>query len=146
MTEIGKEVNKISRKIIHTVDGMNNNYGLSPASLRVLGYIANHEVVYQSDFEAFLHIRRSSISSILSNLEAKGYIQRSTDPSDTRRKRVLLTEAGIKVEKETFMQTIGRLEEELSDCLTKQEQQALLTCLDKLSARLDTILKEGLDV
>ena len=145
MEQLGREVNTVSQKLRHAIDSIKSPHDLSIPQTHVLGHLANHDIVYQSDFEELFHIRRSSVSSILSNLEGKGYIERYTDKEDTRKKRVVLTELGRKVEKDSYNGTIVKVEKELYNCLTEEERVALLKSLGKMSIALDKIQKEGLD-
>lgn len=55
--------------------------------------------VNQRDLEYALGIKASSVSSLVRNLEQKGFIRCERLPQDTRNKRVLLTEKGMEVRK-----------------------------------------------
>lgn len=55
--------------------------------------------VNQRDLEYALGIKASSVSSLVRNLEQKGFIRCERLPQDTRNKRVILTEKGLEVRK-----------------------------------------------
>ena len=61
----------------------------------VLHYVIFHEgPVLPSEISQFMHISTARVAAALNNLERKGLIKRSIDPSDRRRILVTLTEQG----------------------------------------------------
>lgn len=79
--------------------------------------------LFQKDLEAHFSMARSSISSILSDLEKNGYLVRESVKRDARLKRIVLTEKGVALhlrrnahfKKEEELMRQGISEEEL-DC------------------------------
>ncbi|MFT4108528.1 MarR family winged helix-turn-helix transcriptional regulator [Propionicimonas sp.] len=70
--------------------------GLTPHQARILGWIeANEERgVIQRDIADVMGSRAASVSSLLQVLERDGWIERRTDPSDSRRKSLYTTPKG----------------------------------------------------
>ena len=60
------------------------------SQIRFIDYLANHEEVYQSDFEKAFNISRATVYDVLNTMEKKGIITREKCSIDTRRNRVIL--------------------------------------------------------
>ena len=61
---------------------------------KVLDYLKDHDGACQKDIAAGCHIEPASITAVLSGMENKGYIQRSTKSGDRRSLYVYLTDKG----------------------------------------------------
>ena len=61
---------------------------------KVLDYLKDHDGSCQKDIAAGCHIEPASITAVLSGMENKGYIQRSTKSGDRRSLYVYLTDKG----------------------------------------------------
>ncbi len=70
--------------------------GLTPHQARILGWIEANEArgVIQRDIADVMGTRAASVSSLLQVLERDGWIERRTDPSDSRRKTLWTTGKG----------------------------------------------------
>ena len=101
----------------------------------VLGRIvaANREGsdLYQRDIEKWLHIQRSSVTSMLQNMEQAGLITRSAVQKDARLKRLQATPKGVAYHSR-ICETIDRYENDLQQGLTEQELAAMRTGLEIL--------------
>ncbi len=95
---------------------------LSATQMSTIIYISDYEddEIFQKDIENFLRIRRSSVSSLLNNLEKRKLIVRTPVPEDARLKKVTLTEMGNELcrsieefheEIERFMKTVLNVQE-----------------------------------
>ncbi len=96
--DYGMYVNHLS-KLLHMHMQYNlADTGITGAQSRFIMYInansQNGEMIPQRQIEDEFSIRRSSVASMLSVLEKKGYVVRCDDVRDARCKRVALTEAG----------------------------------------------------
>ncbi len=67
--------------------------GLTPGEARVLAYAARFEPVRQSVLAERAALEPMTVSTYLDTLEARGLIERQTDPADRRAKLVTLTAA-----------------------------------------------------
>lgn len=67
--------------------------GLTPGEARVLAYAARFEPVRQSVLAERAALEPMTVSTYLDGLEARGLIERQTDPADRRAKLVTLTAA-----------------------------------------------------
>lgn len=66
---------------------------------QIIQYILEHrdEEIYQKDLEKVLNLRRATVSGVLQTMEKNNLIERITDDSDTRIKKVILTKNAKKV-------------------------------------------------
>ena len=112
----------------------------------VLGRIvaANREGsdLYQRDIEKWLHIQRSSVTSMLQNMEQAGLITRSAVQKDARLKRLQATPKGVAYH-DRVHDTIDRYEAELQAGLSQQELAAMRRGLDVLLQNARTIIESS---
>lgn len=70
------------------------NVGLTQAEAHVLAYLAKHPDAAINDLHVSFGHKRSTLTSILDRLEARGWVRRVPHPSSRRLVAVELTEAG----------------------------------------------------
>lgn len=103
---IGKHINRLSKDIRYSINGYlrEKGYTMTGEQCRIMGYIKycndHGSCVYQKDIENSFEIKRSSVASILANMEKGGYIVREVDGADARVKKVILTEKGQNLQRE----------------------------------------------
>lgn len=78
-----------------------------------------------------MHITSGTVTSLLDNLERKGYVVRSSDPDDRRRVLVDITPAAQAILDEA-LPAIQQVSRQLIDRIGVQRQQALLDILDEI--------------
>lgn len=104
--------------------------GLSHAAINALAVIEGEGApMLTGEVAARMHITSGSVTSLLDNLERKGYVERSGDPEDRRRVLVDITPAGQAVLDEALpriVQLAGRIFADLD----ASGQQDLLDVLD----------------
>ena len=81
----------------------------TPTQMQILGYIIDNKdrEVYQRDLEEKLNLRRATISDVLQRMEKNGLIVRRIDSTDTRTKKIILTEKS----REFFLTANNRMSE-----------------------------------
>ena len=132
---------KYARFLSHLIDQklQEDNILLSSSqSFTLLLLIKNGGRMYQRDLEKESRVRRSSISSLIKNLEDNGYIERVDVDGDKRKKEVIITEKGIEAET-CVKETIKSLEEKLVDGISKEE----LDLWEKVSLKMICNLEGG---
>jgi DNA-binding MarR family transcriptional regulator len=82
---------------------------------------------------ARMHITSGTVTSLLDNLERKGYVARSSDPDDRRRVLVDITPTAQLV-LDGALPAIQQVARQLVDRIGPQRQQALLNILDDIRA------------
>ena len=143
---IGRYINHLSKNIRYAANSAAEltAEGITGEQCRLMSYIRRRtskgECVYQKDIECVFGVKRSSVASILGNMEKSGFIKRSIDDSDGRLKRVVLTEKGVMLEKKLY-ENIIRIEQTLSNGMTEEEASEFIR-LTKLA--ISNIEKSGL--
>lgn len=130
----GMCVNYLSKRIRMLLSSNLDKLGITGEQCRVISYIyestRNGRSIYQKDIEMEFFIRRSSVTSILGNIEKSGYIIRTEDKTDARKKRVELTESGAELAKNLRCHVDG-LEALLVKGMSDEEKKTLMRLLQK---------------
>lgn len=100
---------------------------------RILVMLAERGALTQRELTEQLGIRPGSASEILAKLENAGLITRVQNETDRRTVDVSLTEAGAALAAESAEKR-SRMSEEMFVCLTREEQETLLSLLEKIHA------------
>ncbi|MDE6584140.1 MAG: MarR family transcriptional regulator [Anaeroplasmataceae bacterium] len=128
MSEIGLEIknlNNIINRNFKNLSSVKLLDEITDSNGYILVFLAKHsaEVITQKSIEGILGITRSTASTILSRMEKKELIKREVLSTDTRMKRILITEKGkslcLKIDEEAtaFNQDILK---GFKDCEIKQ--------------------------
>lgn len=129
--DVGYLITNISYGIRQYFDKLFVDYDITYPQSRVLtrlfGQLGKGDV-NQRDLEYALGIKASSVSSLVRNLEQKGFIRCERLPQDTRNKRVLLTEKGLEV-RALIDGARDKAESNLVKNLTPEQQDQLRTYL-----------------
>ena len=114
--------------------------GVSPAQGGALCYLLSQKdkIVYATDLHTALGISKSSISATLKALKQKGYLQMVDNPSDDRKKQIVLTDKAYEMEKRIYS---SFLEQQKHLCRTIPEQN-LAQLENDLNVMLYNIKKE----
>lgn len=135
---LGKKIGYISHMIKRSIDSLDNPYGVNGKQLRLLGFIAHESKsrdLYQKDIEEELKIRRSSVTSMLQNLEKAKMIERVSVDKDARLKKIVLTDLGKETTQNTYHKIIS-FEEELKSLFNEDEYNQFNDYLNKLEKYL----------
>lgn len=139
----GKYINRLSHIIRYTLNTKLAEDGvyLTGEQCRLLGYIHRRtsagENVYQRDIEREFGVKRSTVASILANLEKSGYISRKVDESDARIKMVVLTEKGNGLDK-VMKNNIETLEREISRGMTEEEKHTFFSLIRRATENVQS--------
>ena len=104
----------------------------------LLGYLDKNTCegdVFQKDIEKEFHIRRSTATVMLQNLEQKGYLVREPVESDARLKRIVLTDKAKEMNR-VIREQIDAFNEELEKDITEEEKAFFLHITDKIMLNL----------
>lgn len=147
---IGRYVNHLSKTIRYAMNSFINKQGedITMEQCRIISYIsrrnARGEAVYQKDIENDFGVKRSSVASILANMEKNGYIVRNVGERDARVKLVSLTEKGMSREKQMY-ENICTLEAIIARGMTEAEQVEFIRLIKLAVNNVESseILHEG---
>lgn len=107
----------------------------------IIGFLYNaKEPVYQRDVEREFKINRATVSGMLTLMEQKGLVRRSSVSHDGRLKRIELTEHGRRQHEER-MEHFLRLERTLEEALSPEELSAFFAMTDRLRKTLESLVQ-----
>jgi len=90
-----RELESVGALVDGAVASVPRRVGLSHAALNALAVIEGEGApLLTGEVAARMHITSGSVTSVLDNLERKGFVVRSSDPGDRRRVLVDITPAG----------------------------------------------------
>ena len=121
---------------------MPRRHGLSHAALNALAVIEGEgQPVLTGEVAARMHITSGSVTSLLDNLERKGYVARSSDPDDRRRVLVDITPAAQLV-LDDVLPGIQQVARRLMERLGNQQLQTLLDTLAEVRSSVAALPTE----
>jgi len=103
--------------------------------LQVLAVLWRKGELNQQDIADNIQKNKASLTSLLDNLEKRGLVMRSEDPSDRRNKIISLTALGIEY-KEQFLPIFNDFYETLSKDLPKEKLREIGTLLNHIYKNL----------
>ena len=136
--EIGKSVQKLSRKIKRTLDETFLNYGITGVQASILKFIhkkSQSQKVYARDIETEFDMRRATIAGTLQLMEQNKLIVRKSEENDCRLKEIILTDKPLIIQKLDI--AIKEVEKKLTINISKEEISSFLNTIEKLSKNLE---------
>ena len=137
----GREIRIISNLMRRNLDksaALTRSKNITGTGGWLLGYLyANRDRdIYQRDVEKEFSIRRATSSKVITGLEGKGFVRRESVDCDARLKKLVLTEEGIKIQRDVCRE-LDDFDEKLISVLTKDEQETLFELLGKIKNSLE---------
>jgi MarR family transcriptional regulator, transcriptional regulator for hemolysin len=130
-------VHDVARLMRVAYDRRVRDLGLTRSQWWVLNHLYFHEGITQSALADVLDIEKPTLGRLLDRLEDKGWLERRTDPSDRRAKRVYLT-GNV----QGLMRTLRRLAAELrANALHGLEETGREQLLDALCVVKGNLLR-----
>lgn len=134
---ISDKVAILIKKICLEIDKFSNPilepYDLTISQYKIIKYLFIHpeELVRQVDIERYFSMTNPTVTGLVQALEKKGMIERITNPNDSRSKILCITKKTLDMK--DLLYSLGEeLEAKLTDKLTTEEKQELITLLKKL--------------
>lgn len=110
---------------------MQKQYEGKASQKRILIILNESDTLTQKELTELLGIQPGSASEIISKLENAGLITRVPNETDRRTMNICLTETGTELALEAARQR-QRRHEEMFACLSSEEQETLLSLLEKI--------------
>lgn len=136
--DVGYMITNISYGIRQYFDNLFSDYDVTYPQSRVLtrlfGQLGKRDV-NQRDLEYALGIKASSVSSLVRNLEQKGFITCERLPQDTRNKRIILTEKGLEL-RHMLDSARDQAEDTLTRGLSQEQVEVFQVCLRQVMDNL----------
>lgn len=133
--EVFAIIHKLDNQVKRKIDKVVCKHGLTGIQALFLKYVydnSSERDVFQRDLEETFDIRRSSVSTMVSSLEKKGYIKRESIPTDKRINKIVLTDAGLKKHKEVDCE-IKKYKGSLLNNFSEEEIELLCDLLGRIS-------------
>ena len=131
--EIGKSVQKLSRKIKRTLDETFLNYGITGVQASILKFIhkkSQSQKVYARDIETEFDMRRATIAGTLQLMEQNKLIVRKSEENDCRLKEIILTDKAKEIIQKLDI-AIKEVEKKLTINISKEEISSFLNTIEK---------------
>ncbi|HEY8389934.1 MAG TPA: MarR family transcriptional regulator [Clostridia bacterium] len=134
MNELFPLIKKINGLLFRQFNESCQKYGLTGKQFMLLNYLYQNQsnendIFSQKEVEQEFQVRRSTVSSILHTLEKKGFIYRSVDASDQRKKVLILTDKAKEIIKVAKAEKLHN-DNILFSVLKEDEYKTLLTLLN----------------
>ena len=118
-----------------------SSFGISGVQLQTLVFVHRNALegkkVCQRDIEHILNLRPSSVSTLISNLTAEGYVMRTSSEGDARIKNIELTQKGEELCLKN-RELMDKCDEVIQNALNEEERAALHALLLKVIQNLES--------
>ncbi|MGM9606825.1 MAG: MarR family winged helix-turn-helix transcriptional regulator [Oscillospiraceae bacterium] len=126
---LGEE--RIIKDLMYCAGFLRNHTEGKGSQRRVLFFLREHGPMTQREILEEMGVRASSLSELLSKLEAKGYVKKEKSETDKRNYNVSITDEGIQALEEMHVKHQAAMSDLLSD-LSPEERRQLAALLEKL--------------
>ena len=90
-------LNIISKGQIRFIENQIQDFDINPGDLPFLLYVSKHENVKQKDIANHFYVSEANIARSLKKLEKKGFVKRTIDNKNKRRRLISLTGEGKEI-------------------------------------------------
>ena len=132
-------VHDVSRLRRVVVDRALTPLGITRSQWWVLAFLSRRDGMTQTALAADLDLTKVAIGGLISRMEASGFVERRSDASDARARRVYLTKAGIRLV-DTIRESVDRVEIEILGDISNEELDQAANTLRKMKDRLLAIV------
>lgn len=110
----------------------------TPIQIKIIEYILEHEgeEVYQKDLEKIFNIRRATVSGVLQTMEKNDLIQRITDVTDTRTKKIILNEKAKQILQKCRIK-MDELSKNITEGISEEELENFIKTIQKMKQNLE---------
>jgi len=128
-------VHDVSRLRRVVVDRALTPLGITSSQWWVLAFLSRRDGMTQTALAADLDLTKVAIGGLISRMEASGFVERRSDASDARARRVYLTKAGTRLV-DTIRESVDRVETEILGEISNEELDQAANTLRKMKERL----------
>lgn len=137
---IGKEIHSVGNLIKRQVDNLSSiRYAdqLTGTNGWIIAYLYHHQGqdIFQKDIEEAFEVTRSTASKVITLMEKKGMLVRTSVPHDARLKKLTLTPLALEIQA-SITKDIQQFEKQLINGLSDQEISTLFHCLEQIRYNL----------
>jgi len=109
--------------------------GLAPSHGEILGYLMARGPLPMSEIGRTIDKDKSTITALVSKLIKRGYVERKSDPADSRISLIRLTRKGMAL-KPDFLLIAQKLRAHSYKGMSDEERETLVSLLTKLNTNL----------
>ena len=132
---VGFLMHDVSRLRRSVFDEFVKPLGLTRSQWWVLAYLSRHDGMIQSDLANVLDLGKAALGGLIDRLQASGFIERRSDDSDRRVKRVHLSGKGAQMAKEMNVRS-HEMSESILQGLDHASRQSLADMLGLVKRNL----------
>ncbi len=132
-------VGRTNLKVHRALNLMLDRVDLSLAQHEILMTILNNSGLTQKQLSDRLFVVKSNVTAMIRKLEARGLVQRQTDPQDSRNKRLSLTPAGEKLVHQSFALQ-NQVVKAMTSVMTNAELQQMADVMARVTKAIDPFL------
>lgn len=133
--ETTNKIGRINRTIMRMIDRKVSSTHIFRGQHQVLMHVANHSNAMQAELAECMGISPSALAVSLKKLEKGGYIKRSSDTLDERKKHIEITELGSRIVTESN-KMFQELEEQIFLGFSEEELRELCSFMDRIAENL----------
>ena len=138
---ITRELQRLDIRIAHILEkeySFKNAEDITGTNGQIIAFLLENEnnPIYQKDIEKAFGITRSTASRVLSLMDKKNLIQRTSVAHDARLKRVTLTDRSREFAA-AMLERCAELEKRLFSGFTPEEEELVLDLLKRMHKNLD---------
>lgn len=116
-------------------------YGITDLELLTLDILYENKECIQSEIDERLSITKQTLSSLLNNLENKGFIEKKINPKNKRNRLVSLTKKGLKFS-EPILKELYEIESNMIRSIPEEELKTYLNIQKKFYTFIDNFLNK----
>ena len=132
---IGYTITDVSRLIRALFERRVRSYGLTRAQWLVIARVHRRPGLSQSEAADLLEIEKAPAGRLIDRMEAKGWLERRSDPKDRRINRLHLTAKGERIHTAIWPIAEATVDDAMAD-LTGEERRKLTTLMTRVKLRL----------
>ncbi|HCD08609.1 MAG TPA: MarR family transcriptional regulator [Lactobacillus sp.] len=136
-SDVAHLIKVASNEISRNINDFAQKYSLTGTQVQIIYYLVNSSKtdIFQKDIEKEFNIRRSTTTNILKTMEKKDLIIRRSVDSDSRLKRIVLSDKSkyIQDDIERFM---DKNDQEILSALGALERRSFIHALKKIPQKL----------
>jgi DNA-binding MarR family transcriptional regulator len=133
----------LANKLSHSASATyQRRFGVNVTEWRIMSLLAIEPGIPAARICQVIGFDKGPVSRTLASLETRGLVATGEDPDDARRRLIRLTMQGEALHDEIIVVALER-ERRLLDCLSPEQRDALIDCLNRLHANLPAVTMSG---
>lgn len=140
--DTARKFRRVNRMMTHMIDRKVSGTQVYRGQHQVLMHIAHHPDASQAEIAGQMEISPSALAVTLKKLEKGGYIVRSTDTSDDRKKHIGMTESGSVIVAESH-RMFKEIENQMFYGLSGEELEILGGLMSRIEKNLQNMEQDS---